>query len=556
MDLGPKTLIRRSLQSQYIKSQEAATKPSAANSAPANDGAALLAFARGIGVKCRTTTTQGAALNWAIERPQTLDKMSPVLYGLGIVLLIFSTTMLIPLGVSFWLHDDALLAYDKAFFITAAAGSALWLTARSGPRDLKIRDGYMLVTAAWTVLPAFAATPLLLYLPGLSFTEAYFETMAGLTTTGATILSDLDKLPPSIHIWRGLLQWLGGMGIIVLFVAILPLLGIGGRQIFRAETPGPMKDTQLTPRIASTAKRLWLLYAGLTLICALCYRLAGMSWLDAVVHSFATMSLGGFSTHDASYGFFNSPLIEAITIVFMLIAGMNFATHFLALSKRSFEPYRQDWEASWFLTAMIVSSLTVAVFLWLSGVYPSLATAIRYAAFNVISIGTTTGFANTDYNVWPMFVPVLMLLLCATASSAGSTGGGIKMIRTQLLLLQAWRELSKLLHPNAVIPVRLNGHVIPNHIVFAVLAFMSLYGASIIAMTMMLLASGLDLTTAFSAVVACITSTGPGLNEVGPATTYASLSDFQTWVLSLAMLLGRLEIFTVMVIFTPAFWRK
>jgi trk system potassium uptake protein TrkH len=470
--------------------------------------------------------------------------------------MIFSGTMLIPLCVAFWLRDDALLAYDEAFLVTASAGFALWLAARSGPRNLKIRDGYMLVTLVWTVLPAFAALPLLLYLPGLSFTDAYFEAMAGLTTTGATILSDLDKMPPSIHIWRGLLQWLGGMGIIVLFVAILPLLGIGGRQIYKAETPGPMKDTQLTPRIASTAKRLWLLYAALTLLCALCYRVAGMSWLDAVVHSFTTMSLGGFSTHDASYGFFNSPLIEAVTIVFMLIAGMNFATHYLALSKRNFTPYRHDWEASWFLTAMIVSALAVAVFLWLSGVYPSLATAIRFAAFNVVSIGTTTGFASTDYNLWPMFVPILMLLLCATASSAGSTGGGIKMIRTQLLLLQAWRELSKLLHPNAVIPVRLGNQVIPNQIVFSVLAFMSLYGASILVMTMMLLASGLEPVTAFSAVVACITSTGPGLNEVGPATTYASLSDFQTWVLSMAMMLGRLEIFTVMVIFTPAFWRK
>ncbi len=495
-------------------------------------------------------------MNWVLERPQTLDRMSPVLYGLGIVLMIFSGTMLIPLCVAFWLRDDALLAYDEAFLVTAAAGFALWLAARSGPRNLKIRDGYMLVTLVWTVLPAFAALPLLLYFPGLSFTDAYFEAMAGLTTTGATILSDLDKMPPSIHIWRGLLQWLGGMGIIVLFVAILPLLGIGGRQIYKAETPGPMKDTQLTPRIASTAKRLWLLYAALTLLCALCYRVAGMSWLDAVVHSFSTMSLGGFSTHDASYGFFNSPLIEAVTIVFMLIAGMNFATHYLALSKRNFTPYRHDWEASWFLTAMIVSALVVAVFLWLSGVYPSLATAIRFAAFNVVSIGTTTGFASTDYNLWPMFVPILMLLLCATASSAGSTGGGIKMIRTQLLLLQAWRELSKLLHPNAVIPVRLGKQVIPNQIVFSVLAFMSLYGASILVMTMMLLASGLEPVTAFSAVVACITSTGPGLNEVGPATTYASLSDFQIWVLSIAMMLGRLEIFTVMVIFTPAFWRK
>jgi trk system potassium uptake protein TrkH len=380
--------------------------------------------------------------------------------------------------------------------------------------------------------------------------------MAGLTTTGATVLSGLDQLPPSIHIWRGLLQWMGGMGIIVLFVAILPLLGIGGRQLYKAETPGPMKEAQLTPRITSTAKRLWLLYAGITLACIIAYRIAGMSWLDAVVHSFSTMSLGGFSTHDASFAFFNSPLIEGITIVFMLIAGMNFATHYLVLSKRSFAPYRYDWEARWFLAALIASVLIIAVLLWVNGVYPTFATALRYAAFNVVSIGTTTGHSSTDYTLWPVFAPVLMLLLCGTVSSAGSTGGGIKMIRTQLLLMQGWRELSKMLHPNAVMPVRLNGQVVPNQIVFSVLAFMSLYGASIVVMTMMLLFSGLDLITAFSAVIACITSTGPGLNQVGPATTYASLTDTQTWILSLAMLLGRLEIFTVMVIFTPAFWRK
>jgi trk system potassium uptake protein len=508
------------------------------------------------GVECATACPGATDLNSALPRHAILHNLSPVFYGLAIVLLMFSATMLVPLTIALWLDDDALWAYDRALLITLSAASLLWILGRSGPRDLKIRDGYLLVTAAWTILPAFAAIPLLFYLPELSFTDAYFETMAGLTTTGATVLSGLDGMAPSIHIWRGLLQWIGGMGIIVLFVAILPLLGFGGRQLFKAETPGPMKESQLSPRIASTAKRLWLLYAGLTLACMLALRLGGMSWLDAVVHSFTTMSLGGFSTHDASYGFFNSPLLEGITIVFMLIAGMNFATHFIALSKQSFQPYRHDWEARWFLAAIISSVLIIAVFLWISGFYPGLATALRYAAFNVVSIATTTGFASTDFNLWPMFAPMLMLLLCATASSAGSTGGGIKMIRTLLLLLQGWRELTRLLHPSAVIPIRLGGQVIPNKVVFSVLAFMSLYGASIVMMTMMLLFSGLDFITAFSAVIACITSTGPGLNQVGPATTYESLTDIQIWILSLAMLLGRLEIFTVMVIFTPAFWRK
>jgi trk system potassium uptake protein TrkH len=495
-------------------------------------------------------------LNSAISRPTPLQSLSPVFFALAIVLLLFSAAMLVPLCVALWLGDDALLAYDQALLITLAASAVLWIAGRSGTRELKIRDGYLLVTAAWTLLPVFAAMPFMLYLPELSFTDAYFEAMAGLTTTGATVLSGLDGMAPSIHIWRGLLQWLGGMGIIVLFVAILPLLGFGGRQLYKAETPGPMKESQLTPRIASTAKRLWLLYAGLTLACVLALRLGGMSWLDAVVHAFTTLSLGGFSTHDASYGFFNSPLLEGITVVFMLIAGMNFATHYLALSKASLAPYRHDWEARWFLTAILSSVLVIAVFLWISGVYPGLATALRQAAFNVVSIATTTGFASTDFSLWPMFAPVLMLLLCSTASSAGSTGGGIKMVRTLLLLLQGWRELARMLHPNAVIPIRLGGQVIPNRVVFSVLAFMSLYGASIVVMTMMLLFTGLDFVSAFSAVIACITSTGPGLNQVGPATTYESLSDIQIWILSLAMLLGRLEIFTVMVIFTPAFWRK
>lgn len=498
----------------------------------------------------------GAPLNTTLHRSDLLHSFAPVLYGLAFVLLLFSGTMLVPLGVALWLNDDALWAYDQALLITLSASALLWIASRTGPRELKIRDGYLLVTAAWTLLPAFAAIPLIFYLPGLTFTDAYFEAMAGLTTTGTTVLSGLDGMAPSILVWRGLLQWLGGMGIIVLFVAILPLLGFGGRQLYKAETPGPMKESQLTPRIASTAKRLWLLYAGLTLACVLALRLGGMSWLDAVVHSFATMSLGGFSSHDASYGHFNSPLLEGITIVFMLIAGMNFATHYLALSKASLSPYRHDWEARWFLVAIGSSVLVIAVYLWINGVYPGLATALRHAAFNVVSIATTTGFASVDFNLWPVFAPVLMLLLCATASSAGSTGGGIKMVRTLLLLLQGWRELARMLHPNAVIPIRLGGQVIPNRVVFSVLAFMSLYGASIVVMTMMLLFTGLDFVSAFSAVIACITSTGPGLNQVGPATTYESLSDIQIWILSLAMLLGRLEIFTVMVIFTPAFWRK
>jgi trk system potassium uptake protein TrkH len=339
-------------------------------------------------------------------------------------------------------------------------------------------------------------------------------------------------------------------------VAILPLLGVGGRQIFKAETPGPMKDTKLTPRITETAKGLWLVYALITAACVLSYWAAGMSPLDALMHSFSTMSLGGFSTHDASYGFFDSPLIEAVTTLFMLVAGMNFATHFLALRRRSLRPYRFDTEAHWFLIIVLGCCAGLALFLWVKGVYPDFLTALRHATFNTVSIATTTGYASADYNQWPVFAPMVMLMLCCIASCAGSTGGGIKMVRFQLLFLQGLREMVKLLHPQAQVPVKLGGQVVANQIVFAVLAFMTLWGASVTVMTLLLLASGLEFVSAFSAVVACITNTGPGLDQVGPATTFAVLTDFQTWVCAMAMLVGRLELFTVFVIFTPAFWRK
>ena len=487
---------------------------------------------------------------------RAVQNVLPVLRVFGMILTMFSGTILLPLAVAVLDHDGAALAYAEALAVTLASGLALWLVTRRTERELQIRDGFLLVTLVWSVLPAFASLPLMFVLPELSFTDAYFECISGMTTTGATVFSDLDGLPPSVNFWRCLLQWLGGMGVIVLAVGVLPLLGVGGRQIFRAETPGPMKDARLTPRMTETAKGLWTVYALITVACMLAYWAAGMSPMDAVVHSFSTISLGGFSNHEASFGHYDSPLIEAVAVAFMLIAGMNFATHFLALRKGAFAPYRADPEARWFLLLMLASSLTVAAYLWSRGVYPDFATALRYASFNVVSVATTAGFANTDFNAWPGFATLYMLLLCCISSSAGSTGGGIKLIRAQLLLLQGIREMVKLIHPHAQVPVKLAGQVVPNHIVFAVLAFMSLWGASATVMTLLLLASGLDFITAFTAVIACITNTGPGLNQVGPATTYASLTDFQTWVCAVAVLIGRLELFTVFVIFMPAFWRR
>jgi len=484
-----------------------------------------------------------------------VKRFYPVVRVFGVLLMCFAIAMLVPLILSWALHDGAEAAYDEVFLLTFSTGAGLWWAARNEKHDLKVRDGFLMVVLVWTVLPVFASLPLILQL-GMSFTDAYFEAMSGLTTTGSTVLTNLDTLPPSINLWRGMMVWLGGMGLIVLAVAVLPLLGIGGRQMFKAETPGPMKDTQLTPRMAESAKGLWGVYGTVTLACILAYKVAGMSWFDAIMHSFSTMGLGGFSSHDASFGFWNSPAIEAVSIVFMLLAGINFATHFLAVHGRTLRHYRHDPEIGWYLAVTLGSVFGIALYLFAMGIYPGFGQALRFAAFNVVSIATTTGFANTDYNLWPMFAPLWMLFLSSFATSAGSTGGGIKMIRAIILYKQVYRELIRAMHPSIVWPVRVGGGVVPLNILSAVLAFGFIYMCSIVSMTLLLSFSGLDVITAFSAVVASINNTGPGLNQVGPATTYEVLTDFQTWVCTFAMLLGRLEIFTLLVVLTPAFWRK
>ena len=483
-------------------------------------------------------------------------RLVSVLHVLSVLIVLFALSMLLPFCVSFLYGDSAGSAHYRAMLITLASGAGLWGATRFGRGELQPRDALLLVALVWTVLPAFATLSLLFFLPGLSFTDAYFETVAGLTTTGATVLTGLDRMPASINFWRCELQWLGGMGIIVLAVAILPLLGIGGSQIMRAETPGPMKDTRLTPRITETAKGLWLVYAGMTLACVLAFKAVGMNWFDAVVHSFTTLSLGGFSSHDASFAYFNSPAIEATAILFMVIGGINFGTHFLAFRNVSLAPYRSDPETRIYLTLLAVSVLGIAYFLLANHVYASFWTALRHSAFNVVSIATTAGFVGTDFGRWPIFAPVWMLFLCCFATCSGSTGGGIKMIRADLMVRQAAREIMSIIHPRAYIPLKLAGQRIENHIIFAVLAFMLIWGGSVIAMTMLLTASGLDVISAFSAVIACLCNTGPGLNQVGPAATYASLNDFQTWVCTVAMLVGRLELLTLFIVLTPAFWRK
>jgi trk system potassium uptake protein TrkH len=485
-----------------------------------------------------------------------MSRLFTVFHALGLLLVVFSFAYLIPIAASLIYNDGAVMDFVLAMVMTSAAGALMWLLTRRYKGELSIRHGYLLVIGMWTAMPAVATLPLLMVIDNLSFTDAYFEAMSGITTTGATVLSGLDNLPPSINIWRHELSWLGGMGIIVLAVAVLPLLGVGGRQLFKAETPGPMKDSALTPRITETARNLWLVYFGITVACIVSLKTAGMNWLDAICHSFAAMGLGGFSTHDANVGYFNSPAIEAVLIVFMLLAAMNFATHFLAWRHKSLKVYLHDAEAISTVALILTSCLGITVFLWWQGTYPSFWTALRHASFNLVSVATDCGFSSVDFNQWPIFAPMWMLFLSCISASSGSTGGGIKMIRTLILFKQAGREFVKLLHPAAVNPMKIAGHVIPNNIVFAVLGFIFLYFMTVATLVFTLMASGLDFISSLSAIIACINNAGPGLNMVGPAGNYSVLTDFQTWLCTIAMLAGRLEIFTLLIIFTPHFWRR
>ncbi|QSA98599.1 TrkH family potassium uptake protein [Methylococcus sp. EFPC2] len=485
-----------------------------------------------------------------------MGRLLSLAHVFGLMLMVYSAADLLPLVAALVYGDGTAMLFVHDFALSFCSGGVFWIFSKGYQRELKAKDGFLVVVMAWLGMAAFSTYPLMASIPGLSFTDAYFEAMSGLSTTGATILSGLDNLPPAINLWRHELNWLGGMGIIVLVVAILPVLGVGGRQMFMAETPGPIKDSKLTPRITETAKNLWMVYAGITVACILSLKLAGMNWLDAICHAFATMGLGGFSTHDASVGYFDSPAIEAILIVFMLLAGMNFATHFLALRGHSLKPYRHDIEAIPYLWLVGLSCLGIGAYLWSQGTYESFWVALRHASFNLVSIATDCGFASVDFNQWPIFAPLWMLFLSCVTACTGSTGGGIKMMRSMVLVKQSQMQMFLLTHPTAVNPLKIGKMVIPSAIVFSVLGFIFVYFMSVVILTLTLVISGLDFISSFTAIIACINNAGPGLNQVGPATNYASLNDFQTWICALAMFIGRIEIFTFLIILTPAFWRK
>ena len=485
-----------------------------------------------------------------------MDALLPVANVLGRLLSIFSLAYLMPIAAAIFYEDGTTAEFVAAMIISLGGGLMLYGVTRSHYRELKPRDGFLLVSTVWALMAAIATIPLLLVYDTMSFTDAFFETMSGLTTTGSTIMTDLDHAPPAINIWRHELNWLGGMGIIVLAVAVLPLLGVGGMQLYKAETPGPMKDSKLTARIADTAKALWLVYFSITVLCIVLLNQAGLSWLDSICHAFAALGLGGFSTRDASVGAFDNPMVEFVLIVFMVIAAMNFATHFVAMRGRDLRAYWQDVEARGVVGLIVTSCFGVALYVWLEGTYEDYPTALRHVSFNLVSMATDCGFASQDFDKWPIFAPLWMLFLSCITASSGSTGGGIKMIRPLILAKQANRELTRLIHPAVVNPVKVGGSAIPNNVVIAVLGFIFLYFMSVVMLTFVMILSGLDFMTSLGAVVASINNAGPGLNKVGPATNYAVLTDFQTWVCSFTMLLGRLEVLSLAVVFTPQFWRK
>mgnify|MGYP001812270686 CR=1 FL=1 len=478
-----------------------------------------------------------------------------ILRLLGLLLMLFSITLLPTIGVSWLYQDGQMLVFMESALVWLIIGCMMWLPVRRHREELRVRDGFLIVVFFWLVLGFAGALPLALTAyPELSITDAVFESFSGLTTTGATVISDLDVLPASILFYRQLLQWLGGMGIIVLAVAIMPMLGVGGMQLYRAETPGPLKDTKLTPRITETAKALWYIYLTLTIACALCYWLAGMSGFDAIGHSFSTIAIGGFSTHDQSIGFFNSTSIEMVAVVFMLLAGMNFALHFVAWRSRSLQSYFRDSELKTYLVVlMIVTAITVS-YLYYTDTFIFIDDALYAGLFQAVSIGTTTGFTTADYFDWPGFLPVMLLFASFIGGCAGSTGGGMKVIRFLLLLKQGHRETMRLIRPNAQIPVKVGGKPMPDRVISAVWGFFAAYVGSFVVIMLFLMATGLDQITAFSAVAACMNNLGPGLAGVGA--NYINLSDPAKWALSFAMMLGRLEVFTLLILFTRAFWRR
>ena len=468
--------------------------------------------------------------------------------------MLFSFAQIFPGFLAYFFEErEFVYNFIVTGFVTFLIGCFLFFLASEKNGDLRTKDGFIITIFFWTVLGFFGSIPFYLAeLEGVSYIDSLFESISGLTTTGATVLVGLDDMPRSLLFYRQLLQWLGGMGIIVLAVAVLPLLGVGGMQLYKAETPGPLKDSKLTPRITETAKALWFVYLSMTISCSILYKYFGMSWFDAVCHAFSTISIGGFSTHDDSFAFFNNSGLRWTAIIFMVISGINFALHYLAWTKKRLFHYFYDSEVKLYLSLLTSTALITYLTLYFSeNIYDEM---IVDSVFQAVSIGTTTGFLTSNYSNWPLFVPIMLLIAAFIGACAGSTGGGIKVIRALILIRQGSSEITKLIHPNAVVTIKFGKKSLDPRVSESVWGFFAVYVATFLMILMFLLSQSNDFLTAFSAVGATLNNLGPGLGAVSE--NYKDLTDLSKLSLCIAMLLGRLEIFTLLLLFTPAFWRN
>ena len=472
----------------------------------------------------------------------------------GAIVALTSLISVPPLAIAWWLGESSFQAFLDSFALTGVAGLVLWWPVRHTRYDLRLRDGFLVTASIWVLASLVAAIPFTLAEPYLSYTDAVFEAVSGLTTTGATTIAGLDALPRSVLFYRQSLNFLGGMGIVILAVAIMPMLKVGGMQLFRAESTGPQKDSKLTPRIAGTARALWLVYVGLTAACALAFWIGGMDGFDAVCHAMSTVATGGLSTHDASFGFWDSPLLDGIAVLFMLLGAVNFGLHWYAWRRATVAHYQGDSELRMFLVVILAATAAIGVGNYFNGHFDTLGESLRRSLFQVVSHVTTSGFASNDFSEWPGMAPLLLLMLAFVGGCAGSTTGGIKMARVQMVVRQGLREIKQLVHPKGQFVVTLGGKRVSESVVISVAGFCTLYVLSFLMVTLALAASGLDEVSAFSAAAAMINNLGPGLGQV--TWTTDSLSDAATWLCSFAMILGRLEVFTVLVLLSPRFWRE
>ena len=480
--------------------------------------------------------------------------LRPVAYVIGLLVATLGATMFLPMLVDIAEGRGEWHVFLETGLVSMLTGGLIALACANGVKEgLTLQQTFLLTVGVWAALPLFGGLPFIFGATEASFTDAYFEAMSGLTTTGSTVFSGLDTLPKGLLLWRGILQWLGGIGIIVLAVAILPMLGIGGMQLYRAEVPGPVKDNKLTPRIAETAKALWYIYVGLTIACALAYWIAGMTLFDAIGHSFSTVAIGGFSTHDASMGHFDSHAIKLIASFFLFLSGVNFALHFMAWNQRGPWHYFRDPEFRFYAGVMGGACVATVAILVLTATYDPWH-SITNGIFQVLSIATTAGFTSADFHYWPSVLPVMLILMAFMGGCGNSTAGGMKAMRILLIYRQGAREIRRILHPNAVIPIKLGHRPVSDRILQAVWGFFSMYMVVFVVLLLINLAMGLDQVTAWTAVVATLTNLGPGLGEV--SSTFQTMPDLTKWSGMAAMILGRLEIFTLLVLFTPEFWRR